>query len=112
MLVLCFESQADSLPASIASDRGSSFVSSFWTQFCQQLNISRDLTTAFHPETDGQTERVNQILDEYLLMCVSYHQDEWHTWLTLAEFSYNNEEHPSTKQTPFFTIYGRNPSFD
>ncbi|MBW0540079.1 hypothetical protein O181_079794 [Austropuccinia psidii MF-1] len=45
-------------------------------------------------------------------MYVSYHQDDWHTWLPLAEFAYNNAEHSSTKQSPFFTIYGRNPSFD
>ncbi|MBW0589868.1 hypothetical protein O181_129583 [Austropuccinia psidii MF-1] len=45
-------------------------------------------------------------------MYVSYHQDDWHTWLPMAEFSYNNAEHSSTKQSPFFTIYGRNPSFD
>ncbi|MBW0505697.1 hypothetical protein O181_045412 [Austropuccinia psidii MF-1] len=50
------------LPVSIVSDRGSLFVSSFWTNLCQQLKILRDLSTAFHPETDGKTERVNQIL--------------------------------------------------
>ncbi|MBW0571849.1 hypothetical protein O181_111564 [Austropuccinia psidii MF-1] len=81
------------LPISIVNDRGSLFVSSFWTQLCQQLKISRDLSTAFHPETDGQTERVNQILEQYLQMYVSYHQDYWHTWLPLAEFAYNNSEH-------------------
>ncbi|MBW0568846.1 hypothetical protein O181_108561 [Austropuccinia psidii MF-1] len=64
------------LPVSIVSDRGSLFVSSFWTQLCQQLKISRDLSTAFHPETDGQTEGVNQILEQYLWMYVSYHQDD------------------------------------
>ncbi|MBW0578589.1 hypothetical protein O181_118304, partial [Austropuccinia psidii MF-1] len=56
------------LPVSIVSDRGSLFFSSFWTNFCQQLKISRDLSTSFHPETDGQTERVNQILEQYLWM--------------------------------------------
>ncbi|MBW0538764.1 hypothetical protein O181_078479, partial [Austropuccinia psidii MF-1] len=56
------------LPVSIVSDRGSLFVSSFWTNLCQQLKISRDLSTAFYPETDGQTERVNQILEQYLWM--------------------------------------------
>ncbi|MBW0545389.1 hypothetical protein O181_085104 [Austropuccinia psidii MF-1] len=84
----------------------------FWTQLCQQLKKSRDLSTTFHPETDGQTEKVNQILEQYLWIYVSYHQDDWHTWLPLAEFSYNNAEHSSTKQSPFFTIYGRNPNFD
>ncbi|MBW0516539.1 hypothetical protein O181_056254, partial [Austropuccinia psidii MF-1] len=83
----------DGLPIRIASDRGSLFVSSFWTQLCQQLKISRDISTSFHPETDGQTDRVNQILEQYLWMYVRYHQDDWHTWLSLAEFAYNNAEH-------------------
>ncbi|MBW0518907.1 hypothetical protein O181_058622 [Austropuccinia psidii MF-1] len=100
------------LPVSTFSDRGSLFVSSFWTNLCQQLRISIALSTAFHPETDGQTERVNQIPEQYLQMYFSYHQDDWNTWLPLAEFSYNNAEYLSTKKSPFFTIYGRNPSFD
>ncbi|MBW0591209.1 hypothetical protein O181_130924 [Austropuccinia psidii MF-1] len=100
------------LPISIVSDRGSLFASSFWTQLCQHLKISRDLSAAFHPETDGHTERVNQILEHYLWMYVSYHQDDWHTSLPLAEFAYNDAEHSSTKQSQFFTIYGRNPSFN
>ncbi|MBW0553219.1 hypothetical protein O181_092934 [Austropuccinia psidii MF-1] len=100
------------LPISIVSDRGSLFVSSFWTQVCQWLKISRDLSTAFHPETDGQAERVNQILEQYLWIYFSYHQDDWQTWLPLAGFSYNNAEHSSKKQSPFFTSYGRNPSFE
>ncbi|MBW0543822.1 hypothetical protein O181_083537 [Austropuccinia psidii MF-1] len=81
------------LPGSIVSDRGSLFVSSFWTQLCQQLKISRDLSTSFHPETDGQTERVKQILEQYLWIYISYHQDDSHTWLPLAEFAYSNAEH-------------------
>ncbi|MBW0495178.1 hypothetical protein O181_034893 [Austropuccinia psidii MF-1] len=86
------------LSISVVSDRGSSFVSSFWTQLCQHLKISRDLSTSFHPETDGQTERLNQILEHYLWMYVSYHQDYWNTWLPLTEFSYNNAENSSKKQ--------------
>ncbi|MBW0466560.1 hypothetical protein O181_006275 [Austropuccinia psidii MF-1] len=81
------------LPASIFSDREFSFVSSFWTQLCQKFKISRDLSTAFHPEIDGQIERVNQILEQSLQIYVSYHQDYWHTWLPLAELAYNNAEH-------------------
>ncbi|MBW0557748.1 hypothetical protein O181_097463 [Austropuccinia psidii MF-1] len=89
------------LPSSIISDRGPLFVSSFWTNLCQQLKISRDLSTAYHLETDGQTERVNQILEQYLCMYVSYHQDDWNTWRPLAEFSYNNSDHSSKKQSHF-----------
>ncbi|MBW0495877.1 hypothetical protein O181_035592 [Austropuccinia psidii MF-1] len=100
------------LPASIVSYRESLFVSSFWTQLHKKLKISRALSAAFHPEKDGQTERVNQILEQYLRMYVSYHQDDSHTWLPLAEFAHNNAEHSSPKQSPCFTIYGRNPSFD
>ncbi|MBW0469559.1 hypothetical protein O181_009274 [Austropuccinia psidii MF-1] len=100
------------LPSRIVGDRGPLFVSSFWTNLCQKLKISRDLSTAYHPETDGQTERVNQIVEQSLWMYVSYHQDDWNTWLSLAEFSYNNSNHYSTEQSPFFTVYGRDPQFD
>ncbi|MBW0559185.1 hypothetical protein O181_098900 [Austropuccinia psidii MF-1] len=100
------------LPSSILSDRGPLFVSSFWANPCQQRKISRDLSTAYHPETDGQTETVNQILEQYLWMYVSYYQDDWNTWLPLAEFAYKNSDHSSTKQSPFFTFYGRNLQFD
>ncbi|MBW0527648.1 hypothetical protein O181_067363 [Austropuccinia psidii MF-1] len=77
---------------------------SFWTK--------RDLSTAYHPETDGQTERINEILEQYFWMYFSYHQDDWNTWLPLTEFAYNNSDHSSTKQSPFFTVYGRDPQFD
>ncbi|MBW0496031.1 hypothetical protein O181_035746 [Austropuccinia psidii MF-1] len=67
------------LPAIIISDRGALCISSFWTQLCQKLKLSRDLSTTFHPKTDGKTERVNQILEQYLCRNVSYHQDYWNT---------------------------------
>ncbi|MBW0465686.1 hypothetical protein O181_005401 [Austropuccinia psidii MF-1] len=73
------------MPSSIVSDRGSLFVSSFWRSMCQKLKISRDLSTAYHPDTDRQTERVNQILEQYVWMYVSYHKDDWNTWQPLAE---------------------------
>ncbi|MBW0505753.1 hypothetical protein O181_045468 [Austropuccinia psidii MF-1] len=100
------------LPVSIVSDRRSLFVSSFWSNLCQNLKIARDLSTSFHPETDGKTERVNQILEKYIWMYVSYHQDYWYTWLPLSEFAHNNAEHLSTNKSLFFTIYGRNLRFD
>ncbi|MBW0589853.1 hypothetical protein O181_129568 [Austropuccinia psidii MF-1] len=98
-------------PSIIVSDRGSLFVSSFWTNLCHKLKISRDLSTSYHPKTDGKTEWVNQILEHYLWMYVSYHQDDCNTWLRLAEFSYNSSYHSSTKQSPFFPAYGRDPHF-
>ncbi|MBW0565954.1 hypothetical protein O181_105669 [Austropuccinia psidii MF-1] len=99
------------LPSIIVSDKGAIFVSYFWTNVCQQLKISRDLSTAYHPETDGQKERVNKRLEQYLWMYVSYHQDDWKTWLPLAEFAYNNSDQSSTNQSLFFTSYGRDPQF-
>ncbi|MBW0583035.1 hypothetical protein O181_122750 [Austropuccinia psidii MF-1] len=76
------------------------------------LKISRDLSISYDPETDGQTESVNQILEQYLCMYGSYHQDDWNTWLNLAKFGYNNFDNSSTKQLPCFTVYGRDPQFD
>ncbi|MBW0536737.1 hypothetical protein O181_076452 [Austropuccinia psidii MF-1] len=99
------------LLSSIVSDRSPLSVSSLWTNLRQQLKISRDLSTAYNQETDGQTERVNQMLKQYLWMFVIYHQDYSNTWLPLAEFSCNNFDHSSTKQLPFFTVYGRDPKF-
>ncbi|MBW0501426.1 hypothetical protein O181_041141 [Austropuccinia psidii MF-1] len=67
---------------------------------------------AFQPETNGWTERVNQILEQYLWMYVSYNQDDCNIWITHTAFSHKNAEHQSTMQSPFSTIYERNPSFD
>ncbi|MBW0525616.1 hypothetical protein O181_065331 [Austropuccinia psidii MF-1] len=84
----------------------------FSKHWLPKLKILRDLTASFCPETVGQTVSVNHIPEQYLWMYVSYHQDDCHTRLPLAESSYNNAENLSTKQSPFFTIYGRNYSFD
>ncbi|MBW0523140.1 hypothetical protein O181_062855 [Austropuccinia psidii MF-1] len=100
------------LPSRIFSDRGPHFVSALWTNLSWQLKIPRALTAAYHPETEGQTERVNLILEQYLWMYVSYHQDVWNSWLPLAEFAYNNSDHSSTKQSLFFTVYGRDPQVE
>ncbi|MBW0587052.1 hypothetical protein O181_126767 [Austropuccinia psidii MF-1] len=59
-----------------------------------------------------QTERVDKILEQYLWMYFSYHQDDWNTWIPLAEFAYNNSDHSSTRKSPFFTAHGRDPHFD
>ncbi|MBW0465426.1 hypothetical protein O181_005141 [Austropuccinia psidii MF-1] len=100
------------VPSSIVSDRGSIFVSSFWTNLCQKFNISRDLSTAYNSETDAQTERLNHILEQYLWMYVSYNQDNCNTCLPVSEFASNNYDNSSTKQSPFFTVYGRDPQLD
>ena len=98
------------VPESIVSDRGSIFTSRFWSALCFHLNIRRRLSTAFHPQTDGQTERQNQTLEQYLRGYVNYQQDDWARLLPMAEFAYNNSRHASTGVSPFFAYTGTHPS--
>lgn len=100
------------IPRSILSDRDSKFTSKFWEEFCELLGIERKMSTAFHPQTDGQTERTNQVLEHYLRQYCNYNQDDWEALLPLAEFCYNNNVHESTGTTPFFANYGYHPRFD
>ena len=93
----------------IISDRGKHFISQFWRSLCQLLDIKANLFTAYHPETNGQTERVNQILEQYLCIFVNYQQDDWEHLLPLAEFAYNNTQHLATSVTPFFANKGFHP---
>src|SRR5882724_8499756 len=90
-------------PTDIVSDQGKHFILRFWRFLCQLLGIKANLSTAYHPETDGQTEWVNQILEQYLWVYINYQQDEWVNLLPLAEFAYNNMSHSVTMVTPFFT---------
>ena len=88
------------LPNSIVSDRGSLFTSDFWKRVTEALGISRNLGTAFHPQTDGQTERANATLDQYLWAYCNYQQDDWERLLSIAEFCYNNTQTGTTKKNP------------
>ena len=67
------------------------------------------MSTAYHPQTDGQTEHVNQDIEQYLQLFINYRQDDWADWLSIAEFSYNNRAHTSTNHSPFYLNYGRQP---
>ncbi len=100
------------LPDRIVSDRGSEFASKLWKEVLKRLSVSRDLSTAFHPQTDGQTERVNQTLEHFIRHYCNYQQDDWNSLLPMAEFSYNNSKHSATNQSPFFVAYGYNPRFE
>ena len=73
------------------------------------LHIEGNPSTAYHPQTDGQTERVNQELEKYLRLYVNHRQTDWSDWLAIAEFAYNDGEHSATKMTPFFVNTGRHP---
>lgn len=94
---------------SLISDRGTQFVSDFWRTLCQRLSIKANFSTAFHPETDGQTERINQELEQYLRAFTSFRQDDWEELLPLAEFAINNHESSTTQMTPFFADTGTHP---
>ena len=98
------------LPKTIISDRGPQFVSAFWTKLCQRLKIDKRLSTAFHPQTDGQTERVNSVLEQYLRCYVDYLQDDWNDWLPIAEFASNNHASETTGISPFYANYGYDPN--
>lgn len=97
------------LPNSIVSDRGPQFVSSVWKVLCDRLQIKATLSTAFHPETDGQTERANQDVERQLRTYCSYLQDDWVRWLPIAEFADNNAIASATGMSPFFANKGFHP---
>jgi len=89
------------LPESIISDRGPQFAVGVMRELNMMLGIDSKLSTAFHPQTDGQTERMNQELEQYLRMFIDYRQEQWPEWLGTAEFAYNNKVQTSTKVSPF-----------
>src|SRR4030095_6313069 len=99
------------LPDSVVSDRGSIFTSKFWRGLARHLGVKGKLSMAFHPQTDGQTERMNQTLEQYLRMYCNYQQDDWYSHLSLAEFAYNNSFQSTIKCSPFYANYGFHPRF-
>ena len=97
------------VPMGITTDRGPQFASNFWGSVMFYLKCRRRLSTAFRPQTDGQTERQNQTLEQYLRSYCNYRQDNWTSKLPLAEFSYNNSCHASIGMSPFHACYGYDP---
>jgi hypothetical protein len=95
------------VPKTIISDRGSLFVSRFWEQLHNSLGTKVIRSSAYCPQTDGQTKRVNQILEDMLRACVIHFDKSWDKCLALAEFSYNNSYQASFKMAPFEALYGR-----
>lgn len=100
------------LPMDIVSDRGPQFTSRFWSALCDKMGVERKLSTAAHPQTDGQTERMNQTLAQYLRAFVNYKQDNWSELLHFAEMAMNNAVNSSTKRSPFEINIGYSPNFD
>jgi hypothetical protein len=94
------------IPKKIISDRDSRFTLRFWTSLSSALRMQLNLSTAYHPETDGKTERVNQVMEDMLRMYVMDNQTHWEKYLTLVEFAYNNSFHSSIGMSPYEALYG------
>lgn len=97
------------VPKSVVSDRDIRFVNSFWEHLSNRLQFDTKLTVAYRPQGDGQTERINAVLEQHLRAYVSYLQDDWVDWLPYAEFSANSMKSETTGMTPFFANYGYHP---
>ena len=97
------------LPESVISDRGLQFAAGMTKKLNKMLGIETKLSTAYHPEIDGQMEGTNQKLEQYLRMYVNHRQNNWAKWLAMAEFAFNNKVHTATKMSLFQVNYGREP---
>ena len=84
------------LPSTVISDRGPQFASRFWKALCERFRIEQRLSTGFHPQTDGQTERFNATMEEFLRLYVNHHQDDWVYWLPQCKFAANNATSETT----------------
>ena len=84
----------------------------FWITVCQILQIKMKLSTAFHPQTDGQSEAANKEMERYLRSYVSYQQEDWGKWLSLAKFAENANISATTGVSPFFANYGYEPRME
>lgn len=97
------------LPDDITSDRDKLFTSKFWQALMKRLDIKSKLSTSFHPQTDGQTERLNQVIEQYLRSYVNFEQDNWVDLLPTAQMAYNASKTNTTEVSPFFANYGYEP---
>jgi transposase InsO family protein len=98
------------LPLAVVSDRDKIFTSNFWEQLFQSVGTKLHMSSAYHPQTDGQTERVNQCLETYLCCFTHSCPSKWSTWLYLAEYWYNTTYHSTLEQTPFEVLCGHTPN--
>ncbi|WVZ52439.1 hypothetical protein U9M48_003494, partial [Paspalum notatum var. saurae] len=94
------------VPISIITDRGPQFTAKFWKSLHEALSTKLDYSTAYHPQTNGQTEQVNQLLEDLLRACVLTYGSNWEDSLPYAEFSYNNSYQASIEMSPFQALYG------
>jgi transposase InsO family protein len=95
------------VPKKIVSDRGSQFTSKFWEKLHESTDTKLNFSSAYHPQTDGQTERTNQILEDMLRACALKYGKSWDKSLPYAKFSYNNSYQASIVMAPYEALYGR-----
>ena len=100
------------LPSKIISDRDPRFASKFTRELCRIVGIEQNISTAYHPRTDGQSERTNQWLETFLRFVTDYKQRDWATYLPIAQFAHNNWPSDTTRKSPFFLLMGYNPRAD
>lgn len=98
------------IPKTIISDRDKLFTSNFWSAFLASIGTKKKLSTAYHPQTDGQTERTNRTMKAYLRIYVNQQQNNWVSLLPMAQMAYNNTLSESTGLTPFYANHGRHPN--
>lgn len=98
------------LPEAIVSNRDKVFTSNLWQELFKLCQIQLKMSSSYHPQTDGQTEHVNQCLETYLRCFVQTCPKHWIKWLALAEFWYNTCYHSSTGRTPFEVVYEQHPN--
>ncbi len=99
------------LPSDILSDRGTQFTSKFWTAICESFKIVMKLSSPFHHQTNGLTERVNSVIEQFLRCYANFKGSNWNDYLFFAEFCYNNTVQESLQKSPFYANYGYNPRF-
>src|SRR5260221_13272910 len=97
------------IPGHVTSNHGAEFVSHFFCSLASLLNMKLHFTSGYHPEGDGQTECINQVLEQYLRAYMNYQQDDWAPLLPLVEFAYNNTTSKTTGVSPFFANKGYHP---
>ena len=98
------------MPSKLITDRDKLFLSQFWQTSMEMMGVKHKKSTAYHPQTDGQTERVNQTLEQYLRMFLNHQQDNWATILPVAQFTYNSYSNTSTATAPFTAVFGYIPT--